>query len=162
VAHAADGKLRIAFNGEGLPTADADRISLETIPDLVRLTRDDHLAFCQKVAGAVETGAKQPPASLATPHHCRLGRWYDGVTDPATRALPSFQAMDAPHQAVHDAGRRALAALAADDMATAKREVAAMREASGRILHFLDAFGREFPATVWAARQSAPDEMAAA
>ena len=162
VAHAADGKLRIAFNGEGLPTADADRISLETIPDLVRLTRDDHLAFCQKVAGAVETGAKQPPASLATPHHCRLGRWYDGVTDPATRALPSFQAMDAPHQAVHDAGRRALAALAADDMATAKREVAAMREASGRILHFLDAFGREFPATVGAARQSAPDEMAAA
>ena len=63
------------------------------------------------------------------------------------------------------AGRRALAAVAADDMATAQREVAAMREASGRILQALDAFGREYPATVRAERRPLPEKpgnMAAA
>ena len=160
VAHVVDDGAHISFAGDGLQAADVDRISLETIPDLVRLTKDDHLAFVKKVVDAVETAEKLPPGSLATPHHCRLGRWYEGVSDLATLALASFKALDAPHHVVHDSGRRALAALAADDMTTAQREVAAMREASGRILQNLDAFGREYPTTVATSRQTLCSEPA--
>jgi hypothetical protein len=62
-------------------------------------------------------------------------------------ALPSFKAIDAPHEAVHELGRRALVALAADDVAAARRCVADMRSQSERVLSCLDTFGREYPAT---------------
>jgi hypothetical protein len=65
----------------------------------------------------------------------------------------SFKALEDPHHAVHDFGRRALAALIVDDMAAAQREVAAMHKASGQVLEALDAFGREFPASIRAGRQ---------
>jgi methyl-accepting chemotaxis protein len=153
VVHSTGDRHRIAFAGETLSSGEADRISLETIPDLVRLTKDDHLAFVKKVVDAVAARPGQPTDSLATAHQCRLGRWYDGVSDEATLALASFQAIKDPHHAVHDTGRRAFAALAANDMASAQREVTAMREASARVLQNLDAFGREFPATFGAGQQ---------
>jgi hypothetical protein len=165
VVHSIDDKLRMTFAGDGLPAGDVDRISLETIPDLVRLTKDDHVAFVKRVVDAVEAREKLLPGSLATAHHCRLGRWYDGISDPATLALASFKAINEPHRAVHDSGHKALAALAADDLARAQREVVAMREASGRVLQGLDAFGREYPATVGVGRQvlsGRPNSMAAA
>ncbi len=98
---AGDG-VGVAFSGDGLQARDADRISLETIPELVRLAKGDHVAFVKKVVDAVAAGEKLPHGSLPTEHHCRLGRWYDGVSDPATRALGSFKALNEPHQAVHD------------------------------------------------------------
>ena len=159
VVHASEDKLRMAFDHDGLQAGDADRISLDTIPDLVRLTKDDHVAFVKTVVDAVEAREKQPPGSLATDHRCRLGRWYDGVSDSATLALASFKALQEPHHAVHDAGRKALAALAVDDMATAQREVAAMRKASGEVLEGLDVFGREFPVTIRAGRQVPADRQ---
>ena len=158
VVRAVHHGLHIATTGEGLTADDADRISLETIPDLVRLTRNDHLAFVKKVVDAVAAGEKLSAADLATSHQCRLGRWYDGVSDAATLALPSFHAMSEPHHAVHDAGRRALTALMADDTAAAQREVAAMRAASEQVLRQLDAFGREYPGTILASHPATPGQ----
>ena len=155
VLHATGDRLRITYTGSELPADDADRISLSTIPDLVRLTKEDHIAFVKRVVDAVEARQVLPAGSLATAHRCRLGRWYDGVSDDGTLALASFKAIEDPHHLVHDSGRRALAALATNDLAAAQREVAAMREASGQILQNLEAFGREFPATI-AARGQTP------
>jgi uncharacterized phage infection (PIP) family protein YhgE len=153
--------LHIACSEDRLSAAEADRISLETIPDLVRLTKSDHVAFVKKVIDAVEAREKLPPGNLATAHQCRLGRWYDGVSDAATLSLNSFKTLAEPHHAVHDTGRRALAALAADNMAAAQHEIAAMREASGHVLRDLEAFGREYPGTIAASRQVLPGERSA-
>ena len=146
VVQQADNTLRLAFSGDGIQSDVADRVSLETVPDLVTVTKDDHLAFVKKVMDAVETRANVPPGSLATAHHCRLGRWYDDVSDPATRGLESFKALNEPHHKVHDAGYRALTALAANELAKAEAGVAAMSEASRCVLLCLDAFGREYVA----------------
>jgi hypothetical protein len=154
VVHSSEGRLRIAFAGEGLPATDAERISQQTIPDLVRVTKDDHIAFVKQVADAVEARAKLPPGSLATAHHCRLGRWYDGVSDSTTLAMAAFKDIDIPHNAVHDSGRMALAALTANNIAMAEREVATMREASGRVMRSLDAFGQEYASAFEARRES--------
>ncbi len=42
--------LRIAFTGEGLSAEKADRISLATIGELVKLTKGDHVAFVKRVS----------------------------------------------------------------------------------------------------------------
>ncbi len=146
-AESTEGGMHIAFLGDGLPADQADRISLTTIGELMRLANDDHVAFVKRVADAVAAGQKLPPGTLASPHHCRFGLWYDAVGDTAAMALPSFKAIDAPHEAVHELGRRALVALAADDVAAARRCVADMRSQSERVLSCLDTFGREYPAT---------------
>ena len=161
VAHASSGRARIAFTGDGISASEADRISLETIPDLVRLTKADHVEFVRKVLDAVESRAAPNESNLATAHHCRLGRWYDGVGDAATRRLASFEAIEEPHHAVHDAGRKAIAALMASEFAVAQREAAVMREASVRTLQALDAFGVEYPGTLGGRQQTLHDTQGA-
>ncbi len=151
IEQAEDG-LRIAFNGDGLSPAEADRISVTTIGDLVKLTKGDHVAFVKRVVDAVAAQDKLPPEKLATQHSCRLGHWYDGITDPATQELPSFKAIDEPHHAVHDRGRKALVALAGGDMTAAARYVAEMRQQSEQVLRWLDEFGRAYPSTTSADR----------
>jgi len=146
---------RVAFTGDRPTAEQADRISLETIPELVQRTKADHVAFVQRVVGAVESNEALPAGSLATAHHCRLGRWYDGVSDPATRELAPFKALDEPHHIVHDAGARALVALVAGDMALARRELTAVRQASERVMKTLDEFGRLYPSTIGAAAKAA-------
>ena len=139
-----DHRSGIAFTDNELSAAGADQISSATIPELVRLAKNDHLTLVEKVVDAVASREKQPPGSLPTVHHCPLGRWYDGVSDSGTQALPSFKAINEPHHAVHEAGRKALAALAADDTQTAEKEIIALRAASSRVVESLDAFAVEF------------------
>ncbi len=151
--------LHIKFADAGLPTAEVDRISRETIPDLVKLTKADHLTFVQKVANAVEGRVEQPSRTLANHHECRLGRWYNGVSDPIVVALPAFVALKQPHEGVHDAGHSALAAAEAGDLPTARRHVATMRQHSEIILQGLDAFGDACTAAV-ASGAGSPTETA--
>ena len=127
VALAEDG-LHARFIGEGLSAAEADRLSLTSITELVNVTKGDHTKFVKRVTDAVAAQVKLPPDQLATHHRCRLGHWYDGVADPKTLALPSFQAIADPHRAVHERGRKALAAVIAGDMTAAKRNVTEMRQ----------------------------------
>jgi hypothetical protein len=147
VAEKTEGGMHITFIGDGLPADQADRISLTTIDELMRLAKDDHVGFVKRVADAVAADQKLPPGSLASPHHCRFGLWYDAVSDTVAMALPSFKAIKAPHEAVHELGRRALVALAADDVTAARHCVTEMRSQSERVLSCLDAFGREYPST---------------
>jgi hypothetical protein len=145
----------VSFADSALDSAVADRISLETAADLVALTSKDHLAFVEKVVKAVEEHQDLPPTALTAHHGCRLGRWYDSVTDPQTISLPAYQAMAEPHREVHAHGREALARLASKDHAGAAREVEAMRERSRRILDLLQQFKREFVASFQADAQRA-------
>ncbi len=96
VIEISDGRLHVAIEGDGLSPQDADRISLSTISDLVRMAKGDHAAFVQRVVDAVANQQKLPPASLATAHHCRFGRWCDNVSDLRAMALPSFKSIAAP------------------------------------------------------------------
>jgi Methyl-accepting chemotaxis protein (MCP) signalling domain/Chemoreceptor zinc-binding domain/PilZ domain len=153
-AQTEDG-LHLMFSGENLTAEEADRISLTTIADLVDLTKADHVAFVRRVADAVAAREALSPDSLATSHRCRLGRWYDNVSDPPVLALPSFKAIYPPHEHVHKSGRQALVALAAQDMAAAQRHVAEMMQHSEQVLRCLDEFGRAYPTTVGTDRAAA-------
>jgi len=151
VVERSETSMHIALLGDGLSPAEADRISLATVADLMRLAKSDHEAFVKRVADAVASSDKLSPNSLPTPHHCRFGLWFDDVSDPKAMALPSFKAIKVPHEAVHELGRRALIALGDNDAATAQRCVADMQTQSQSVMRCLDEFGREYPATFAAA-----------
>ncbi len=146
VAPSEDG-LHVAFLGDGLAATEADRISLESIAELVQKAKGDHMEFVKRVVDSVATREKLPPDSLPSPHHCRFGRWYDSVSDGVAMALPSFKAIKRPHEAVHEHGRRALIASGADDAAGAQRHVTEMRSRSEEVLRRLDEFARDYRGT---------------
>jgi methyl-accepting chemotaxis protein len=147
-----DEGLYISFTDATLASAEVDRISVATVAEAVSLAKDDHRAFVQRVDEAVAAGV--PPATALPSHHaCRLGRWYDSLTDPATLALPSFRGIAEPHHAVHEAGQKALAALVAKDMAAAQQHLTRLRQASQAVLQALDVFGQAYPATITEAAQ---------
>lgn len=139
--------LHITFLGDGLAAAEADRISLTTVGELMQKAKDDHSAFVKRVVDIVAAGEKLPPDSLASPHHCRFGRWFDNVSDGPAMALASFKAIRKPHEAVHEFGRRTLIALGADDTAGTQRHVAEMRKQSEEVIRCLDALARDYPKT---------------
>jgi methyl-accepting chemotaxis protein len=149
IARAEDG-LHVRWTGGEITAADADRISVTTIGELVAHTKDDHIAFVKRVTDAVTRRDASALDDLSSHHSCRLGRWFDSVSDPATLALPSYNAIMEPHQAVHDSGRQALAAVAAGDLSTAQQILGELRRHSEQVLSCLDRFGRDYPATITA------------
>jgi PilZ domain len=144
----AEAGLHIAFTGKRFSAADADHISLTTIVELVTLTKGDHIAFVKRVADAVVAQDKLPPAQLATHDLCRLGRGYDSVSDSETLALTSFKTIAELHLAVHERGRKALAAVIANDMKAEQHYISEMWQQSEQVLRRLDEFGRAFPSTI--------------
>ena len=147
VTEQSEDGLHIGFVGDGLAATEADRISLASVTALVGMAKGDHASFVQRVVDIVAAGEKLPPDTLASPHHCRFGRWYDNVSDNAAMALPSFKAIKRPHEAVHELGRRSLIALGANDVEGTQRHIADMRSQSEAVLRCLDAFARDYPTT---------------
>lgn len=147
VAASSDQGAHIHFTDAGLSTADVDRISLETVGDLVQVAKNDHVAFVKRV-NDIMTSGQVPHEGLATHHTCRLGRWYDSLSDAATLALPSYRAIAEPHYAVHACGHKVLEAISAHDTEAAQRHLGELRQHSERVMRCLDEFGREYPATV--------------
>ena len=111
VIESSENGAHIAFHGDGLTAATVDRISLESVADLARQARNDHIAFVKHVVEIVAAGHKLPPDELASSRNCRFGQWYDNVSDPVAMALPAFKALAQPHKAVHEFGRKTLIAL---------------------------------------------------
>jgi len=138
--------LHVSFS-QNIPTTLADRIARETAAEMVRLTTADHVAFVQRVVTAVEEHQNLNPASLATHHGCRLGRWYDSVTDTLTTALPAYRDLDEAHRLVHTLGRDALTAEAAGLHGDAHAKLVALRDASRIVISTLNRFEKEFNAS---------------
>jgi hypothetical protein len=148
--------IHITLTGNELATAMVDRISGETASDLVRLAIADHLAFVEKVATAVQQHNALLPTSLSTHHACRLGRWYDSVTDPITTGLPAYQAIAEPHRLVHSLGCEALTCLVGKDHAGAATKLRDLRAVSGEVVDLLNRLQVEFCETLGAGSSQAP------
>ncbi|MDZ5649957.1 methyl-accepting chemotaxis protein [Nitrospirillum sp. BR 11828] len=131
-----------------LDTALVNRLAEEGARLMSHLAIDDHHAFIDKVTAAVANGGGLMAADLSTHHSCRLGRWYDSVSDRATRDLHAYVDMAEPHVTVHQEGRKALLALAQGDKLTAERHVAAMAAASAKVIGALEALPVEFSRSV--------------
>ena len=105
---------------------------------LVLGTKIDHLVFRQNVIDTVEGRNNLTADKLADHHHCRLGKWYDGVSERAVTGSAWYAALEQPHRRVHDAGKRTLACHAAGDAAGRTSALAELQKASEDVLAILD------------------------
>ena len=105
---------------------------------LCEMAKIDHVFFKKRVVDVI-TGRIQGRAGDLPDHHaCRLGKWYDGIDDAEIRALPAYGRLVAPHERVHEHGRRAIAAYDAGRSDDAFHELERLNEASHEVLALLD------------------------
>jgi methyl-accepting chemotaxis protein len=139
----AEGFVHLRFEGFVLPAAQVDQIARSSIDRLVEVTKSDHRAFVQRVKDAVGGKVAVDRGTLATHHGCRLGRWYDSVSDNRILSLPAFKALNAPHIRVHQAGHDVLESLEAGLDAGVQGGIARLDAASKEVVALLDRLGLE-------------------
>ncbi|MCW2245483.1 methyl-accepting chemotaxis protein [Azospirillum fermentarium] len=105
---------------------------------LIENTKIDHVTFLENVTNAIAGHGDATAAGLSDHHHCRLGKWYDTVTDATVRSSPHFTALLDPHASFHDLGRRALTAHEAGEADEAKRLLGELEALSRTVLTHLD------------------------
>ena len=76
---------------------------------------------------------------LSDHHSCRLGKWYDTVSDASISQHPSFVALQKPHAEVHNYGKLAASIFAKGDRRGAEKAVDDMEKASKEVVRLLDA-----------------------
>ena len=110
---------------------------------LLEKAKSDHEAFVAGVVAVLEGKAVTKAADLANHHTCRLGKWYDAVSDQRVLSCPAFAAMVDPHQRVHHAGKRALSAHWQGDADAARAAAAELRQASVEVVALLERLAGE-------------------
>jgi methyl-accepting chemotaxis protein len=138
----------VAFDPDSrLSDAAVERISHDGSLALLDKAKSDHQAFVAGVMAVLQGQSGNKAADLANHHTCRLGKWYDSVSDQRILDCPAFAAMVEPHQRVHDAGKRILAAYWQGDAAAAQAMAADLEKASSDVIALLGQLADEVRGT---------------
>jgi methyl-accepting chemotaxis protein len=109
------------------------------IKDLtIILAKSDHMIWRKKLGQMLVGKAKLNPNELADHHTCRLGKWYDAMTDAGIKNNPAFRQLEAPHRDVHAHGIEAAKLFEKGDLEGALEEVMKAGEASKGVMQRLD------------------------
>lgn len=68
---------------------------------------------------------------------CRFGKWYHDAGNPLKNER-AFTELDAPHQKVHEAAYKAVAAYNAGNIKEAEKLYGEVESSSGKVLYLLD------------------------
>ncbi len=110
---------------------------LEVPGKVLRLAQSDHVIWKKRLANMVVGREGLDPSELANHNTCRLGKWYNQVTDPACKNNPAFRALEHPHRLVHDHGIRAVRLFNDGNTEAALAEIRQVEEASKEVLNIL-------------------------
>ena len=114
------------------------RLAREGASRIVTRAMQDHKDFMSNIYAAVGGTGQTKASDLANHHTCRLGKWYDQVSDDHIRSSPAFGLLADPHKRVHSFGKAALKALAHGDHSAAEAAMSKARQASEEVLSLLD------------------------
>jgi methyl-accepting chemotaxis protein len=109
---------------------------------LVQVTISDHASFKKRVLDTLIGHGKTKSTDLPDHHGCRLGKWYDNVTDAALKALPAYAKLEEPHRRVHFHGKATLDWCAKEDFAAALAEAKKLEAASQEVIAGLETLHR--------------------
>ncbi len=131
-------QLHLALDPAGRLTDDiVQRVAKDGALALLHKAQTDHEAYVAVILAVLAGQSAQKAADLANHHTCRLGQWYDGVSDDRILSCSAYPAMADPHRRVHDAGSRAVAAHWANDPQAATKAVADLKQASHEVIALL-------------------------
>lgn len=106
---------------------------------LCEMAKIDHVLFRKRTVDAVLERGSWKSQEVPDNHSCRLGKWYDTITDTELRSLEAFRNLDAPHKRVHDAAVEALRAKESGKSALALEALRRLDEASDEVISGLNA-----------------------
>lgn len=113
-----------------------------TTTSFLNATKLDHAVWKNQVYRHIHNA--EFGAQLTCHSECRLGKWYfQGYGARHYAHLHSFQALDAPHREVHEAGLRALQAGQAGDTAAMREALERMEDASMQVVGCIDQLMRQ-------------------
>ena len=105
---------------------------------VIEFAKSDHALWKKRLAGMLVGASKLEASELADHHQCRLGKWYDSVSEPAYRNHPAFAALEGPHGRVHKHGRAVAELFARGDRIGALAEYKKMEAASTEVVELLE------------------------
>ena len=130
--------LHLAFAEAGaMPEAVLRQVAHKGSQALLHKAQSDHEAFVAGVMKVLDGQSPNRAADLANHHTCRLGKWYDSVSDATILSCSAFADLMPPHQRVHEAGKRAVAAHWAGKKAEADQAAQDLRQASQDVIALL-------------------------
>jgi methyl-accepting chemotaxis protein len=109
---------------------------------LVQVAISDHASFKKRVLDTLLGHGKTKSSDLPDHHGCRLGKWYDGVSDATLKALPAYSKLEEPHRRVHLHGKATLDWCAKGDFAAALEEAKKLEGASQEVIAGLESLHR--------------------
>jgi methyl-accepting chemotaxis protein len=115
-----------------------DLAALEIRNKVAHLAKSDHMVWRRRLAEMLVGRAKLNPNELADHHSCRLGKWYDAVTDDRFKNHPAFKAIVAPHAEVHKHGIEAARLFNAGDFERAVDTIEMIEKPSLEVQRLLD------------------------
>lgn len=104
---------------------------------LCEMAKIDHVMFKKRILDTVMERDSWKTDEVPDHHSCRLGKWYDSLSNTKLINHPSYKALVEPHKIVHDAGRNALLSYSADDFPGAIAHIERMNEASVDVVRLL-------------------------
>ena len=110
---------------------------IEVPNKLVKLAQSDHVIWKRRLANMIIGREGLKPTELADHHNCRLGKWYDRVSDPRFKQHSAFSALEAPHCEVHRQGIEAVECFNKGDIKGSLEKISQVDAASGQVLHLL-------------------------
>jgi len=113
---------------------------------LVEIAKNDHIAFKRRVLDGVLGRTELKADGVPDHHNCRLGKWYDAITDHSISGKPAYSNLVTPHQEVHAAAKRALTHAAAGDLDAAFAAIDDMNKASVSVVSMLETLATELAA----------------
>ena len=111
---------------------------------LCEMAKIDHVLFTKKVVDTVTDRIKWSACDVPNHHNCRLGKWYDAISDDAICKHPAFKALEAPHERVHKAAVKVLEAKSGGDMARAFTLLGELDTASQDVIAKIDDLAKVF------------------
>ncbi len=116
--------------------------ALGTAEAIVEVAKNDHVVFKKRITASVMGRDSWREQDVPDEHSCRLGRWYDSVTDSRLTGHPAFKALAEPHRRVHEGGKETLRRCKAGDRDGAIKALTGVNEASREVLEILGALGQ--------------------
>lgn len=105
---------------------------------ILDVAKSDHRIFVGKIASCLRNETKLDPTQLADHHTCRFGKWYFSDGQKKCGQLPSYRAIDVPHERIHALAKKAVSAYNTGNRKQAEEFYNQAETVSHEILNLLD------------------------
>nr|WP_241762317.1 methyl-accepting chemotaxis protein [Anoxybacillus flavithermus] len=106
---------------------------------LLHLAKTDHLLWKWRIYNMIVGYETVRPEDVASHYQCRLGKWYfDEQTKKQLAGTPAYERLNAPHERVHVAAKKAAEAYAKGDRKGAEAQLIELEQASAEVIRLID------------------------